>query len=196
MKASKYPLESCGCHLPFWYSTLSYISDWTTPDFNLLTAARSQDRSDIVIGFFFLLAGDADGLSIAICDGASKSYAPTHNLATYHWILLVMVPYCGYVSMQNFEPNCLYDRFSFPSNVESFSLKNLGDLLFDQVILMLFLVSCILAQSTKIWRHYIIAFLHCTIPHASSHKYGYNLEQERVSIWCNLECILYNLVVS
>jgi hypothetical protein len=38
----------------------------------------------------------------------------------------------------------------FFSNVESFSLKNLGDLPFDQVILMLYLVSCILTQSTKI----------------------------------------------
>jgi hypothetical protein len=38
----------------------------------------------------------------------------------------------------------------FPSNVESFSLKNLGDLPFDQVIPMLYLVSRILARFTKI----------------------------------------------
>jgi hypothetical protein len=38
----------------------------------------------------------------------------------------------------------------FSSNVESFSLKNMGDLPIDQVIPMLYLVSCILAQSTKI----------------------------------------------
>jgi hypothetical protein len=37
-----------------------------------------------------------------------------------------------------------------PSNVESFSLKNLGDLPFDRVIPMLYLVSRILARSTKI----------------------------------------------
>jgi hypothetical protein len=54
----------------------------------------------------------------------------------------------------------------------------LGELPFDQVILRLFLVSCILAQSTKIWWHCIIAFLHYTIPYASSHKCVYNLEQE------------------
>jgi hypothetical protein len=38
----------------------------------------------------------------------------------------------------------------FSSNVESFSLKNMGDLPFDQVIPMLYLVSHSLAQSTKI----------------------------------------------
>jgi hypothetical protein len=42
---------------------------------------------------------------------------------------------------------------------------------FDQVILMLFLVSCILTQSTKTWWHCTIVFLHCTIPYASSHKH-------------------------
>jgi hypothetical protein len=61
-----------------------------------------------------------------------------------------MVPGCDYVSEQSFEPNCLYGRLLFSSNVESFLLKNLDDLLFDQVILMLFLVSRILTQSTKI----------------------------------------------
>jgi hypothetical protein len=91
------------------------------------------------------LEGDAVGLSVAICYGASKSYAPTRNLATYHQIFLVMVPYCDYVFKQNFEPNYLYGRFLFPSNVEIFLLNNLGDLLFDQVIPMLFLVPHILA---------------------------------------------------
>jgi hypothetical protein len=89
-------------------------------------------------------------LSVAIHHEASKSYAPTHNLATYHQILFVMSFYCDYISEQNFEPNCLCGRFLFPSNVESFSLKNMGDLLFEQVIPVLFLASRILAQSTKI----------------------------------------------
>jgi hypothetical protein len=40
-------------------------------------------------------------------------------------------------------------RIFFPLNVETFSLKNLGDLPLDQVISSLFLVSRILAQSTK-----------------------------------------------
>jgi hypothetical protein len=65
-----------------------------------------------------------------------------------------------------------------PSNAESFSLKNLGDLPFDRVIPMLYLVSRILARSTKIWRHCIIIFLHYTIPYASSHKCVYKPEQE------------------
>jgi hypothetical protein len=81
---------------------------------------------------------------------ASKSYAPTRILAIYHRILFVVPFYCDYIFEQNFEPNCLYGRFLFPSIFESFSLKNLGDLLFDQVILRLFLISRILAQSTKI----------------------------------------------
>jgi hypothetical protein len=65
-----------------------------------------------------------------------------------------------------------------PSIVESFSLKNLGDLPFDRVILMLYLVSRILTWSTKIWWHCIITFLHCIIPYASSYKCVYNIEQE------------------
>jgi hypothetical protein len=81
MLASKYPLESCGCPLPFWYSTLSQISEGTTPDLNLLTAARSQGRIDVIIGFS-LFGGDAVGMGIAIRYGASKSYTPTHNLVT------------------------------------------------------------------------------------------------------------------
>jgi hypothetical protein len=149
MRTGKYPLEILGCPLPFWYSTLRLISEGTVPDLNLLTAARSQGRIDVVIRFF-LLGADAVALSIAIRYGASKRYAPTHNLATYHRILFVMALCCDYVSEQNFEPNCLYSRFLFPSIVESFSLINLSDLSFDQIILRLFLVSGILAQSTKI----------------------------------------------
>jgi hypothetical protein len=47
MKESKYQLESCGCPLPFWYSTLSQISDRTTSDLNLLAAAHSQGRFNV-----------------------------------------------------------------------------------------------------------------------------------------------------
>jgi hypothetical protein len=53
----------------------------------------------------FLFGGDAAGLSVAICYGASKSYAPTRNLATYHRVLFVMAFCCDYVSEQNFELN-------------------------------------------------------------------------------------------
>jgi hypothetical protein len=61
--------------------TPSQISDRTTPDFNLLTVARSQDRIDVVI-WSSLFRGDVAGLSIAILYGASKSDAPTRNLIT------------------------------------------------------------------------------------------------------------------
>jgi hypothetical protein len=81
MRASKYPLESCAFPLPFWYLTLSQISDGTSLDFNLLIVARSQGRMDIVIGIF-LFGGDVVGLSVTICYGTSKSFAPTHNLVT------------------------------------------------------------------------------------------------------------------
>jgi hypothetical protein len=119
MKASKYPLESCGCPLPFWYSTLSQISNRTAPDFNLLIAARSQGRIDVVIRFF-LFGGNAARLSVAICYRAPKSYAPTHNLATYHRTLFVMAFCCAYVSEQNFELNLPLWQISFYSNFESF----------------------------------------------------------------------------
>jgi hypothetical protein len=97
-----------------------------------------------------MFGGNVAGLSVVIHNEASKSYAPTHNLITYHRILFVMAFWCEYSSEQVLEPNCLYGRFLFPSNVKSFSLNNLGDLPFDQVIPMLFLVSCILAQYTEI----------------------------------------------
>jgi hypothetical protein len=112
MKASKYPSERGGCPLTFLYSTLSQISEGTAPDLNLLTATHSQGRIDVIIGFF-LFGGDVVGLSIAIPYGTSKSYAPTHNLVTYHRILFVMAFCCDYVSEQNFEPNCIYGRFLF-----------------------------------------------------------------------------------
>jgi hypothetical protein len=94
MRASKYPLESCGSPLPFWYLTLSQISDQTAPDFNLLTTSHSQDQINVVIRFL-LFGGDAVGLSIAICYGASKHYAPTCNLlatieSSLGWFLVVI----------------------------------------------------------------------------------------------------------
>jgi hypothetical protein len=81
MKASKYPFKIWWSPLPFWYSTLGQSSDITAPDFNLLTAARSQDRIDVIIGLF-QFGGDVIGLSVVTCYGASKTYAPTHNLIT------------------------------------------------------------------------------------------------------------------
>jgi hypothetical protein len=60
-----------------------------------------------------MFGGDATGLSIAIYYGASKIYAPTHNLATYYRILFEMASCCDYASEQDFEPNRLYGRFLF-----------------------------------------------------------------------------------
>jgi hypothetical protein len=61
--------------------TLHQISEGTASYFNFLTTACSQDRIDVVIGFF-LFGGDTIGLSVAIRYGSSKSYASTHNLVT------------------------------------------------------------------------------------------------------------------
>jgi hypothetical protein len=71
----------------------------------------------------------------------------------------------------------LYGRF-FPFKLWVLLAQNFGNLPFDQVIPILLLISLIFAQDTKIWRHCIIAFLHCTIPHASAHKCICNLESE------------------
>jgi hypothetical protein len=76
MRSSKYLLERRGCLLAFWYSTLSQISEETASDLNLPTAARSQVRIDVIIGFF-MFGGNAAGLSVAIRSGASRIYAPT-----------------------------------------------------------------------------------------------------------------------
>jgi hypothetical protein len=54
MRASKYPLESWVSPLPFWHSTPSQILDGTTADLNFLSAARSQDRANVVIRNFCL----------------------------------------------------------------------------------------------------------------------------------------------
>jgi hypothetical protein len=81
------------------------------PDFNLLTAARSQDRINVVIEFF-LFGGDTIGLSVETCYRASKSDAPTRNLATYHQILFVMAFCCDYVYEPDLEPNCHLADFS------------------------------------------------------------------------------------
>jgi hypothetical protein len=58
--------------------------------------------------------------------------------------------YCDYVSEQILNQIAFMTEILLPSNVESFSLKNLGDLPFDQVIPLLYLVSRILTRSTKI----------------------------------------------
>jgi hypothetical protein len=81
MRASKYPLESCGCPLTFWYSTPSQASDRIAPDFNLLTVARGQGRGDVVTGLS-LFRGDAVGLSVVTHYIVFKHCAPTRNLVT------------------------------------------------------------------------------------------------------------------
>jgi hypothetical protein len=64
---------------------------------NLLTAARSQGRIDVVI-IFLLFGGDVVGLSVAIPYGTSKRYAPTRNLITiiesclwWHFVVITLL---------------------------------------------------------------------------------------------------------
>jgi hypothetical protein len=82
MNASKYLLERCGCPLPLWYLTPNQISDQTAPDFNLLTAARSQDRIDVVI-WTSLFGGDVTGLSVAIHYGAAHRVSSQLACSSY-----------------------------------------------------------------------------------------------------------------
>jgi hypothetical protein len=193
MKASNYLLESCRCPLPFWYSTLSQISDRTALEFNLLTAARSQVRINVVIRFF-MFGGNATGLSVAIRYGDSKSYAPARNLVTYHWILFAMAFCCDYASEQDFEPNCPYGRFLFHSNVESFWLETW------------MIYRLVKPFRCCIWYHTfllnplkfdgIASSYFCIAPYHMHHlTSAFITLSKSASIWCNLECIWYNLVV-
>jgi hypothetical protein len=99
-------------------SSTFFVFD-SQPDFRLnntrfqCTDCCMQSRPNCRHYQLFLFGGDAAGWSVAIRYGDSKSYAPTHNLATYHRVLFVMTFCCDYVSEQNFEPNHLYGRNSF-----------------------------------------------------------------------------------
>jgi hypothetical protein len=97
-------------------------------------------------------------------------------------LFIILVPTIRYFLSIKFSIKILI-KFAFMAAFFQFEhwgllAQNLGDLPFDQVNPMLFLISRIFAQSTKIWWHCIITFLYCTIPYASSHKCIYNLEQE------------------
>jgi hypothetical protein len=165
MRSSKYPLESWKSPLPFWYSTPCQISDGTAPE---LKFSDCCSRSTLNWRHYqnFLFGRVLSDLSVATRCSASRVYAHIHNLITDLQILLLIEFPIKILS--KFTP---YGRVPFPPNIGSLSLKTWVICRFDQVIPMLFLVSRILAQSTKIWRHCIIAFLHCTISYASSHKH-------------------------
>jgi hypothetical protein len=108
----------------------------------------SQSRPNRHRYQIFLFGGDAAGLSVAIRYGASKSYAPNLILQpTIEFSLLFVV--ITFLS-KNLSQVVFMAEILLPSNVESFSPKNLRDLPFDRVIPMLYLVSHILARSTKI----------------------------------------------
>jgi hypothetical protein len=108
----------------------------------------SQSRPNRHRYQIFLFGGDAAGLSVAIRYGASKSYAPNLILQpTIEFSLLFVV--ITFLS-NNLSQVVFMVEILLPSNVESFLPKILRDLPFDRVIPMLYLVSCILARSTKI----------------------------------------------
>jgi hypothetical protein len=154
-----------------------------------MTAALSPGKINVDARSFHLDALSL-GLTITTPCSASRVYAPIHNLSTYYQILIID---------QDLEQICPLGQISFPFELWELLAQKLDDLAFDQVNPMLFLAPCILAQSTKIWRHCIIAFLYCTIPYASSHKHQLTSAlltmSKSASIWCNLEYILCNLVV-
>jgi hypothetical protein len=70
-----------------FYSRLNFRYNSTRFQFtNYCLQSRPNRRHYQIL----LFGGDVDGLSIATRYGASKLYAPTYNLATYHRNLLVM----------------------------------------------------------------------------------------------------------
>jgi hypothetical protein len=149
MRAGKYPLEICGCPLHLFYLTPRQISDPTALDFNLLTVARTQVRIDVIISFSCSEVMLLDRASL-FTTGLPKAMhlivilKPTIE-SSLRWLFVVITFLSKILNQVAFIAEIL-----LPSNVESFSLKNLGDLPFDRVIPMLYLVSCILSRSTKI----------------------------------------------
>jgi hypothetical protein len=78
MKASKYPLEICGCPLPFWDSTQSdFRRNSTRFEFTDCCMHSGPNWHRYRIALF---GGDVAGLSVAPHYGASKCYGPTRNL--------------------------------------------------------------------------------------------------------------------
>jgi hypothetical protein len=156
-----------------WLSTEFQIEQHQISIYWLLLTVKieSTSLSDFIVRRWCWWIEHSDSLR------ALKSYATTHNLATYQRILFAMAFSCDYVSEQKFWTKSPLWQISFLWILRD-SRSKTCDLPFDQVILMLYLVSRILAQSTKISRHCITTFMYCTIPYASSHKCVYNHEQE------------------
>jgi hypothetical protein len=64
--------------------------------------------------------------------------------SSLRWLFIVITFLSKFLNQITFKPEIL-----FPSNVESFSLKNLGDLPFDRVIPMLYLDHAFLLDPLK-----------------------------------------------
>jgi hypothetical protein len=127
---------------------------------------------------FFLFGGDTAGLRVAICYEASKCYAPTHNLiftieSLLWWFLDVITLPSKNSNQIAFRVDFFSLRMLRPSRPKTWVIYRLVKSSQGSFWYRAFLINPL-----KIWRHRIIAFLHCTIPYASSHKCVYNLEQE------------------
>jgi hypothetical protein len=140
-----------------------------------------------------MFGGNVVGLSIAIRYAASKSYAATRNLATYHRILFAMVSRCDYVSKQNFWTKLPWWQISFlrmlrASHSKTWLIYHLIKSFWCCIWYHIFLLNPLkfdgIASSHFCIAPYHIHHLTCVFITLS----------KSVSIWCNVECILYNLV--
>jgi hypothetical protein len=154
-------LERWESPLYFWYSTFCHNTSIRVPDLNFLTDAHSQGRINVDPEFSVWRCLLLHGSVTTHCN-AYGVYVPIHDLSTYHQILLSIK-----FSIKILSKICPLWQISFPFILWELLAQRLGDLLFDQVIQVLLLVSWILAQSTKIWWHCIIAF--CIAPYHVHH---------------------------
>jgi hypothetical protein len=123
----------------------------------------------------------------------SKRYAPTYNLATYHRILFAMAFYCDYISEQKFWTNLHLWQISFlrmlrASRSKTWVIYSLIKSFRCCIQYHAFLLNPLkfdgIASS-----HFCIAPYH--MHHLTS---AFITLSKSASIWCNLECILYNLI--
>jgi hypothetical protein len=105
---------------------------------------------------------------VVVAEERNYSLQCCWSLCAYSWSLyLPQILLSIKFSIKILSKICPLWQIYFPYILWELLAQRLGDLLFDQVIQVLFLVSCIFAQSTKIWWHCIITF--CIAPYHVHH---------------------------
>jgi hypothetical protein len=157
------------------------------------TDCCSQSRSNRHRYQILLFGGDVDGLSIVTHYGHSKAMQlliilqPTNEFSL-RWLLVVIT-----FPSKNFEPNHLYGRFLFFEYWEILAQK-------------LVIYHLIKSFWCCIWYHVfllnplkfhgIVSPHLCIAPYHMHHLTSAFITMSKsLSIWCNIKCILYNLIV-